>query len=255
MQETNKRFFVSSLCFSHQSKQIINAHFCHYSSALHISHFFYSPPLLLILQVIHKPETMLSKIGHRVGAAAVAAISARSGSATAAATIVATRSFSLDYIGKRYDKPYDYKNKRYGLWGQITDSTMRKLGENSLIITVDGNFGAGKSAFAKQLAKEIDFVYAREPDLETHLFELPNGHNRRLVVNELVADNERYRIDSLDEWHLSPSYKKAIKLQHNYYLIRWMQTRTALLHLMSTGKTDRLQRRQSPIATAQTTSQ
>ncbi|CAF0788709.1 unnamed protein product [Brachionus calyciflorus] len=150
--------------------------------------------------------------------------------------VLTKRDFSIDEIGKRFEKPFDYKKKQYGLFDQIFDSTMSKLGENSLIISVEGNFGSGKSNFAKKLAKEIDFVYAKEPELDSHLYQLPNGHNARQIINEYVKDNELYRIDSLEEWHLNPSYKKTISLQHAFYNIRWMQTRTALLHLMSTGQ-------------------
>jgi hypothetical protein len=150
------------------------------------------------------------------------------------------RKFSINEIGKRYKDPYDYKKKTYGLFGQIFDSTMKRLGENSLIITVEGNYGAGKSEFAKKLAKEIDFVYAREPDLDAHLFKLPNGHNSKDLINEYVGDNKRFRIDTLEDWHREPSFKKAISIQHSFYNIRWMQYRTALLHLMSTGKHNKL---------------
>lgn len=150
--------------------------------------------------------------------------------------VLANRSFSIDQIGKRYEKPFDYKKKQYGIWDQFVDSTMEKLGENTLLITVEGNFGSGKSNFAQKLAKEIDFVYAREPDLDAHLYQLPNGNNARDIINEYVGDNKRFHIDSLEEWHLDPSFKKTIALQHSFYNIRWMQTRTALLHLMSTGQ-------------------
>lgn len=148
---------------------------------------------------------------------------------------ISKRDFSIEQIGKRYDKPWDYNKKKYNLWGQITDSTLRKLGENSMIITVEGNFGSGKSGFAQKLAKEIDFVYAREPDFDYHLFNLANGENVRNIINEIVGDNERFHVDSLEEWHLNPTFKKTISLQHSFYNIRWMQTRTALLHLLSTG--------------------
>lgn len=148
---------------------------------------------------------------------------------------ISKRDFSIDEIGKRYEKPWDYKKKDYGLWGQMTDSTLKKLGENSLIISVEGNFGSGKSKFAQKLAKEIDFVGAHQPDLDRHLFTLSNGNNFRSCVNEHVGDNERFYIDSLEEWHRAPSFKNTIFLQNSFYNIRWMQTRTALLHLMSTG--------------------
>lgn len=149
---------------------------------------------------------------------------------------VSKRDFSIEQIGKRHEKPFDYKNKKYGFLGQIFDSTLNRLGDNSLIITVDGNFGSGKSAFAQKLAKEIDFVYAREPDLDAHLFNQLNGHNTREIINEIVGDNKRFRMDSLEDWHKNPSFKSTIALQHQFYNIRWMQMRTALLHLLSTGQ-------------------
>jgi hypothetical protein len=149
---------------------------------------------------------------------------------------VSKRDFSQELVGKRYEKPWDYMNKPYGLFGQVFDSTLRKLGENSLIITVEGNFGSGKSEFAKKLAKDIDFVYASEPDLEKHLFTLSNGFNRREQINRIVGDNKKYHIDNLEEWHLNPSFKGTIQLQHNYYAVRFLQTRQALLHLLSTGQ-------------------
>ena len=146
------------------------------------------------------------------------------------------RDFSIEEIGKRYEKPYDYKKKQYGILGPIFDSTMRQLGENSLIITVEGNFGSGKSNFAQKLAKEIDFVYAREPDFENHLFRLPNGNNLRDIINGYVGDHKLYHVDSMEDWHLNPTFKGGIQVQHGFYFIRWMQLRTALLHLMSTGQ-------------------
>jgi hypothetical protein len=146
------------------------------------------------------------------------------------------RNFSIEEIGKRYEKPYDYTKKRYGLLGQFFDSTLKKLGENSLIITVEGNFGSGKTEFARQLAKNIDFVYAREPDLDYHAFVDPEtGENRRELINNIVGQNEMYHVDNLEDWHSKPTFRGAIQLQHLIYNIRFMQTRQALLHLFSTG--------------------
>ncbi len=178
---------------------------------------------------------MLSKISRSVSSNILAGKSKCDITNFKAVVVLSKRDFSIEQIGKRYEKPYDYKNKKYGFLGQMFDSTLKKLGENSLIITVEGNFGAGKSEFAQKLAKDIDFVYAREPDLDHHLFKLPNGQNLKDIVNEYVGDNQRFRIDSLEDWHKSPSFKKTIAIQHQLYNIKWMQTRTALLHLMSTG--------------------
>jgi NADH dehydrogenase (ubiquinone) 1 alpha subcomplex subunit 10 len=146
------------------------------------------------------------------------------------------RNFSRDEIGKRTPNPWDYNKKPYGIWGQIVDPTTDHLNRNSLIITVDGNFGAGKTEFAKNLAKEIDFVYASEPDLQKHLFLMKNGFDFRELINKLTDGNDLYHIDSSEDWHRNPSFKSSAQVQVNYYTIRWMQMRTALIHLFSTGQ-------------------
>lgn len=151
--------------------------------------------------------------------------------------IVPQRAFfsSLD-IGKRHPKPYDYLKKSYGLVGSMLDSTVERLSDNSLIITVDGNFGSGKSEFARQLAKDIDFLYAREIDLDHMLYQTPVGSNYREIVNKIVGDNERFRINTVDEWHRNPTFKRTVQLQYKYYYARLFQYRMALLHLFSTGQ-------------------
>lgn len=175
---------------------------------------------------------MLSKVPRIL----ITKLSESSSSKVGSILLLNKRDFSIDEIGKRNEKPWDYKKRHYGLWGSFTDSTMRRLGENSIVISVEGNFGSGKTEFAKKLAKDIDFVYAREPDLDYHVYDLPNGENMRKIINEYVGDNLLYRADSVEDWHREPTFKRAISLQHKFYNIRWMQTRTALLHLMSTGQ-------------------
>ena len=185
---------------------------------------------------------MLSKVTRGASTLSRLTLLSSSGEANAKSIVllqtytISKRNFSIDEVGKRNEKPYDYLNKRYGLIGQVFDSTLRKLGENSLIITVEGNFGAGKSEFAKKLAKDIDFVYASEPDLDKHVFKLADGRDRRAIVNQIVGDNEKYHIANLEDWHSSPSFKNTIQLQQSFYATRFMQTRQALLHLLSTGQ-------------------
>jgi len=144
--------------------------------------------------------------------------------------------FSALDIGKRHPKPYDYLKKSYGLVGSLLDSTVQRLNDNSLIITVDGNFGSGKSEFARQLAKDIDFLYAREIDLDHMLYQTPVGSNYRKIVNKIVGDNERFRINTVDEWHSNPTFKRTVQLQYKYYYARLFQYHMALLHLFSTGQ-------------------
>jgi NADH dehydrogenase (ubiquinone) 1 alpha subcomplex subunit 10 len=152
-------------------------------------------------------------------------------------TIIQIKCFSAADIGKRYPKTFDYKNKFYGAFAQLYETSSKRLSDNSLIITVDGNFGSGKSEFAKKLAKEIDFIYASEIDLDKMYYtRKDNGANIREITNSFVGNNEKYRINTIEEWHEDPMFKRSIQLQHGYYYCRWWQYRTALLHLFSTGQ-------------------
>lgn len=151
-------------------------------------------------------------------------------------SISTKRQFSREVIGQRSSNPWDYNKKPYGLWGQMFDSTAAHLTENSLIISVEGNFGAGKTAFAKKLAAELDFKYASEPCLEKHLFLLENGGSMRDIINEHTEGNALFHSDNLEDWHKKATFKATAEMQVNFYMMRWMQMRTALLHLLSTGQ-------------------
>ena len=152
--------------------------------------------------------------------------------------VIQIKCFSAAEIGKRYPKTFDYKNKYYNAFTGLFDvQTVKRLEENSLIITVDGNFGAGKSAFAKRLAKEIDFIYASELDIEKMLYiRKDNGANKREIINNIVGNNEMYRLNTLEDWHTNPMFKRSIQMQYIHYYLRWMQFRSALLSLFSTGQ-------------------
>ena len=46
-------------------------------------------------------------------------------------------------------KPFDYKNKRYGLFYECFDNTFSRFDENSKIVVVEGPVASGKSKLAK----------------------------------------------------------------------------------------------------------
>ena len=153
-------------------------------------------------------------------------------------SIIQIKCFSALEIGNRHPKPFDYKNKNYNSLQTLLDTqTVQRLGENSLIITVDGNFGSGKSEFAKRLAKEIDFIYASEIDLDrTFYIRKDNGANLREFVNSVVQKNELYRYNTVEEWHQNPLFKRGAQIQRAFYKARWLQYRCALISLFSTGQ-------------------
>ena len=157
---------------------------------------------------------------------------------TTTSAVIQIKFFSIQEIGKRFPKTFDYKNKYYNSFNSVIDTqTVKRLGENSLIITVDGNFGSGKTEFAKRLAKEIDFIYASEIDLDKSLYiRRDNGANLREFVNSIVGVKELYRYNTVEEWHENPMYKRGAQVQRAIYKARWQQYRSALLSLFANGQ-------------------
>lgn len=157
---------------------------------------------------------------------------------TTTPAVIQIKCFSVQEIGKRYPKVFDYKNKNYNTFNSIIDTqTVQRLGENSLIITVDGNFGSGKSEFAKKLAKDIDFIYASEIDLDKSLYiRKDNGENLREFINSVVGEKELYRCNTVEEWHENPMFKRSAQVQRAFYKARWQQYRCALLSLFANGQ-------------------
>jgi len=56
-------------------------------------------------------------------------------------------------------KPWPYKEKGYSNFHNLYESTMKRFDENTVCITVEGPPAIGKSAFARQLAHDLDMVY------------------------------------------------------------------------------------------------
>lgn len=147
------------------------------------------------------------------------------------------RLFSTLEIGKQYEgTKYDYLKRGYGVLDQYRDPSVKRLGENSLIITVEGNMSSGKSEFGRALAKRINFLYAREIDIEHMLYTLPNGLNKREEINKIVGNNEKYRLSTLNDWHDNPLFKRTAELQYKLYYCRYFQYLMVLTHLFSTGQ-------------------
>lgn len=72
-------------------------------------------------------------------------------------------------ISGRHDKeatkrppPFPYQQKKFTKFHCLFDNTLKRLNENSKLVVVEGNIASGKSAFAKELAQELDMLYMPE---------------------------------------------------------------------------------------------
>lgn len=132
--------------------------------------------------------------------------------------------------------PFPYKEKQYTMIRSWFDRTTHRFDENSKIIVVDGAVGAGKSAFAKELAEDLDMFYMEEADMDM-VYINPYGYDMRQLDPKLPKD-----IRSFDKRNfcLDPNHRNAGFLQMMLYELKVSKYIDALAHLMNTGEIIRL---------------
>ncbi|KAM8933593.1 NADH dehydrogenase [ubiquinone] 1 alpha subcomplex subunit 10, mitochondrial isoform 2-T2 [Pelodytes ibericus] len=119
---------------------------------------------------------------------------------------------------------------RYGFWAYILgERSSERFGENSKIITVDGNLASGKGKLAQQLADRLGMKYFPEPD--EHFLDKSSRDGKILPAkfNGLC---------SLEKFYDDPKCPdgNSYRLQFWMFSMRFMQYSDALEHLLSTGQ-------------------
>uniref|UniRef100_A0A1B6LQC9 NADH dehydrogenase [ubiquinone] 1 alpha subcomplex subunit 10, mitochondrial n=1 Tax=Graphocephala atropunctata TaxID=36148 RepID=A0A1B6LQC9_9HEMI len=128
--------------------------------------------------------------------------------------------------------PFPYKEKSYTMLRSWFDRTTHRFDENSKIIVVDGAVAAGKSAFAKQLAEDLDMLYMPEANMNM-IYINPYGYDMRQLDPKLPASCRSY--DTKD-FCLNPHHFNAAGLQVMLYKLKYSQYIDALAHVMNTGQ-------------------
>ncbi|XP_015914018.2 NADH dehydrogenase [ubiquinone] 1 alpha subcomplex subunit 10, mitochondrial [Parasteatoda tepidariorum] len=129
-------------------------------------------------------------------------------------------------------KPWPYETKYYSfLWGYV-EGTVKRFDENTKIVVVDGNIGAGKSAFAKQLAEAFDLVYFPEPTMEP-FYVTPYGYDIRLL-DDIVPPS--YKACDLKTFYSNPHHRNVAQFQFRMFMFRYEQYIDALAHVLNTGQ-------------------
>ncbi|XP_015592271.1 NADH dehydrogenase [ubiquinone] 1 alpha subcomplex subunit 10, mitochondrial isoform X2 [Cephus cinctus] len=129
-------------------------------------------------------------------------------------------------------KPYDYVNKRYGVFAQLFDRMMNRFHENSKIIVVDGTIASGKTEVAKTLANEFDMLYSPAPD-EEDLYIHESGYDLRKLNHKLP---ESLQLIDVENFLKNPDHVNSGLFQINMYAARYMQYILALEHILNTGQ-------------------
>jgi NADH dehydrogenase (ubiquinone) 1 alpha subcomplex subunit 10 len=129
-------------------------------------------------------------------------------------------------------KPYPYQTKGYNILNSIFDKTTWRFDENSKIVVVDGPIAAGKSAFGKALADELEMLFMPEPTLD-RLYVNKYGYDLRQLNKDLPPNCRSFENKDFLQ---NPKHPLAASFQIKMLWLRYSDYVDALAHLMSTGQ-------------------
>ncbi|XP_044748952.1 NADH dehydrogenase [ubiquinone] 1 alpha subcomplex subunit 10, mitochondrial [Coccinella septempunctata] len=129
-------------------------------------------------------------------------------------------------------KPWPYKEKKYTFLHQFLDKTTSRFDENSKVIVVEGPIASGKSAFAKQLAEDLDMLYMPEANLDM-VYINEYGFDFKSLDNQLPDVCKSFDVKN---FLMNPRHSMVAPFQVDQYCIKFNQYIDALAHLFSTGQ-------------------
>ncbi|XP_050092063.1 NADH dehydrogenase [ubiquinone] 1 alpha subcomplex subunit 10, mitochondrial [Anopheles aquasalis] len=133
-------------------------------------------------------------------------------------------------------KPFPYLEKEYTAWNACLDvlrkNTTSRFDENTKVVVVDGPIAAGKSAFAKELAAELEMKYFPEPTMDNYYVN-PYGYDLRQLDPKLP---ETMRSFDVAKFLQDPTHRNVATFQVRMLVERFSQYIDALAHLFSTGE-------------------
>lgn len=122
------------------------------------------------------------------------------------------------------------RSLRYGWWSYVMgERTTPRFGQNSKIISVDGNLASGKGALAQKLADKLGMLYMPEPDT--------------FYLDKMTGEKEPLPVDyngmcSLEKFYTDPKAAdgNSYRLQLWMYTMRLLHYANAIEHLLTTGQ-------------------
>ena len=100
------------------------------------------------------------------------------------------------------------------------------------MIVVEGPIAAGKSAFAKDLAAELDMHYVEQPTLDD-IYINPYGFDMRKLDPELPVNTRSFDVKN---FCLTPNGRNVAQFQIRMFMLRYSAYVDALAHILSTGQ-------------------
>lgn len=100
------------------------------------------------------------------------------------------------------------------------------------MIVVEGPIASGKSAFAKDLAADLEMLYVPQPTMDD-IYINPYGFDMRKLDPELPEDTRSFDVKN---FCLTPNGRKVAQFQIRMLMLRYSAYIDALAHIMSTGQ-------------------
>lgn len=133
-------------------------------------------------------------------------------------------------------KPYPYEEKSYSAFQAWKDTlfkdTTSRFDENTKVVVVEGPIAAGKSAFAKELATELEMKYFPEPTMDNYYIN-SYGYDLRKLDPQLPINMQSF---DTNKFLQDPTNRNVATYQIRMLMQRYSQYVDALTHLFSTGE-------------------
>jgi NADH dehydrogenase (ubiquinone) 1 alpha subcomplex subunit 10 len=100
------------------------------------------------------------------------------------------------------------------------------------VIVVEGPISSGKTAFAKELAADLEMHYVAQPTLD-EIYINPYGFDMRTLDPEMPPDTRSFDVKN---FCLTPNGKLTAQFQIRMMMLRYSAYVDALAHLLSTGQ-------------------
>ncbi|XP_055329074.1 NADH dehydrogenase [ubiquinone] 1 alpha subcomplex subunit 10, mitochondrial-like [Paramacrobiotus metropolitanus] len=131
--------------------------------------------------------------------------------------------------------PWPYETKKYRWYHSILniDNTFWRFDENTKVIFIEGNIGAGKTTLAQNLADQLGMKYFPEASLEKDVYPYLFSYNLKDYNDRLQGTAKHFDVE---DFYKDPKNWKVAEFQFMKYIARCNQYNVALLHLFSTGQ-------------------
>jgi len=132
-------------------------------------------------------------------------------------------------------KPFNYERWQFNNWWNIIDRTTPRFNENTKIVVVEGAHAVGKTAFAQELAEQLDMKYFPHVTMD-EIYVNYYGDDLRNYSHLLTSYNQPWAEKEFARDPMSGHDGAVDRLHTKLYYLKFNQYLSALRHLFNTGQ-------------------